>query len=268
MSEPGGGDRVTYVGHATLLLRLAGTRFLTDPLLTERLLHLRRQVPLALDALAEPVDAVLISHLHHDHLHVASLRRIDRRATMVVPRGAAGIVGALGFRDVRELEPGDELVVGAVTVTAVHAEHDDRRHPGGPRALPLGYVLQPTAERDGASEASDGTRRWWFAGDTDVHDGLPELAPLDLALVPVWGWGPTLGDGHMDPVAAARATALVRARRAIPIHWGTYFPTGLAGHYADRLRDPPHEFARWAAELAPACAVSVLEPGASLSLGG
>jgi L-ascorbate metabolism protein UlaG (beta-lactamase superfamily) len=258
VSQP---DGVTYVGHATVLLRLAGMRFLTDPLLTERLIHLRRQVPLALDALAEPVDAVLISHLHHDHLHVASLRRIDRRATMVVPRGAGRIVGELGFHDVRELEPGDAIEVGAVTVTAVHAEHDDRRHPGGPHAPPLGYVLQPAG-------ATGADLRWWFAGDTDVHDGMQDLAPLDLALVPVWGWGPTLGDGHMDPVAAARAVALVRARQAIPIHWGTYFPTGLAGRYADRLRDPPHEFVRWAAELAPACTVSVLAPGESLSLGG
>lgn len=258
----GARDELVYVGHATVLTRLAGVRFLTDPLLTQRLVHLRRQVPLAPAALAEPVDAVLISHLHHDHLHLASLRRIDRRALVVVPRGAGHIVAALGFRDVCELAPGDHVDVDGVRVLAVHAEHDDRRHPRGPSAPPLGYVLEPAAEvgREGPG------RRWWFAGDTDVYEEMQGLAPIDLALVPVWGWGPTLGDGHMDPVAAARAVALVRARRAVPIHWGTYFPTGLAGRYADKLRDPPHEFARWVAELAPGCDVTVVAPGGRLAV--
>ena len=139
------------------------------------------------------------------------------------------------------------------------------RHDGqGAAGFTAAGMLSPVAEldRDGPG------RRWWFAGDTDVYEEMQELAPVDLALVPVWGWGPTLGDGHMDPVAAARAVALVRARRAVPIHWGTYFPTGLSGRYADKLRDPPHEFARWAAELAPACEVTVVQPGGRIAVAG
>ena len=76
-------------------------------------------------------------------------------------------------------------------------------------------------------------RSVYFAGDTDVFAGMAELAPVDVALLPIWGWGPTMGPGHMDPDRAAEAAALLEARLAIPIHWGTYYPVHLG------LRGPP-----------------------------
>ncbi len=111
----------------------------------------------------------------------------------------------------------------------------------------------------------------YFAGDTDVFDGMEALADgLDTALIPVWGWGPSLGPGHLDPKAAAGALRLLRPRLAIPIHWGTLFPFAL-----DRLRgkapllhDPPHEFASAAAELTPEVEVRVLQPGDATPLPG
>ena len=81
---------------------------------------------------------------------------------------------------------------------------------------------------------------------------LPGDAPLDVALLPVWGWGPSLGAGHMDPArAAAEAAALLRPRLAIPIHWGTLYPVALHRVRPIPLTDPPHLFARFAASLAP-----------------
>ena len=88
----------------------------------------------------------------------------------------------------------------------------------------------------------------YFAGDTDVYDSMAALAPLDVALLPVWGWGPKVGEGHLTPRSAAVALQLLRPRIAVPIHWGTYFPAYLRG---PAPADPPHEFARHAAELAP-----------------
>jgi L-ascorbate metabolism protein UlaG (beta-lactamase superfamily) len=105
----------------------------------------------------------------------------------------------------------------------------------------------------------------YFAGDTDVFAGMAELGPLDVALLPVWGWGPSLGPGHMDPEQAARAAALLRPRVAVPIHWGTYLQVGLRRREA-LLRGPPHAFADRCAELAPDVEVRVLEPGGTLSL--
>ena len=98
-----------------------------------------------------------------------------------------------------------------------------------------------------------GSRTVYFAGDTDLFEGMAALpGPIDVALLPVWGWGPTLGRGlHLDPHRAAEALRLIRPREAVPIHWGTYWPHALGRVYADRLIDPPAAFAEYAAELAP-----------------
>jgi len=89
---------------------------------------------------------------------------------------------------------------------------------------------------------------------------------LDLALLPVWGWGPTLGPGHLDPERAARAAALLSPRIAVPIHWGTLYPLGLARLRPGPLRSPGWEFAARMREIAPQVEARVLAPGESTSL--
>src|SRR5690606_28842944 len=127
----------------------------------------------------------------------------------------------LGFRDVREVAAGEQTEVAGVPIAATPAVHDGRRHPLAAPGEAVGYVVGPPG------------RRVYFAGDTDIFDGMADLADgLDLALVPVWGWGPSLGPGHLDPDAAAAALRLLRPRLAVPIHWGTLFPFAL-----DRLPD-------------------------------
>ena len=106
----------------------------------------------------------------------------------------------------------------------------------------------------------------YFAGDTDLFDGMSELAGrVDVALLPIWGWGPRLPDGHLNPQSAARATALVRPQIVVPIHWGTFLPYGLGRRHAGGLGDPPVEFAAQVASAAPATRVMTLSPGESLS---
>jgi L-ascorbate metabolism protein UlaG (beta-lactamase superfamily) len=95
---------------------------------------------------------------------------------------------------------------------------------------------------------------------------MAELAPVDVALLPVAGWGPSLGPGHMDAEQAARATALLRPGIAVPIHWGTYAPIGLKRGRDRLLRDPPLAFAEQVARLAPGTRVEILQPGGSLTL--
>ena len=76
--------------------------------------------------------------------------------------------------------------------------------------------------------------------------------PIDIALLPVWGWCPTLGRGlHLDPLRAAQALRLIRPRAAVPIHWGTYWPHALGRVFPERLVEPPAGFVEFAAELAP-----------------
>lgn len=248
--------RITWIGHATVLIELDGVRLLTDPLLRNRLGHLRRHGPAPdLEALRD-VDAVLISHLHFDHLDVPSLRRLRRDVRMIVPRGAGSFLRRQGFPHAEELAVGEVAHVRGVAIAAVPAVHDRRRRPsyaGGPAADAIGFVLDA---------------RVYFAGDTDLFDEMAELRGTHVALIPVWGWGPSLGEGHLDPPAAARATALVRPRIAVPIHWGTFYPRGLARYKGHRLTDPPHEFAAALAQLAPEVDVRVLAPGQTLALPG
>jgi L-ascorbate metabolism protein UlaG (beta-lactamase superfamily) len=237
---------VTYVGHGTVQLRAGGTRLLTDPVLRERIVTLSRIAPpVALDEYREP-DAVLISHAHFDHLHGPSLQLL-RPCPVVAPRGCAGVLRRAGFGDITEATAGDSIRIGAATVTAVRVAHDGRRHPASLAKEALGYVVE-------------GGQRVFFTGDTDLFDGMSELAGgLDLALLPIWGWGPRVGKGHMDPERAARATALMQPRVVVPIHWGT-----LASRNAPWLDDPERparEFASRVAELADGVEVRILAPG-------
>ncbi len=246
--------RVTYVGHGTVLAELGGARLLTDPILRTRVGHLRRQGPPAAPGAAEDLDALLVSHLHHDHADLPSLRRIDRDVPALVGPGAGRFLARRGFVEVTELAPGESVRVGKVLVTAVKAMH------------PSGRWLERDSEAIGFLISAE-DRRIYFAGDTDLFDGMGELGPgLDLALLPIWGWGPSIGPGHLDPERAARAAALLSPRIAVPIHWGTLYPFGLARLRPDPLRAPPREFAARMRELAPQVEARVLAPGESTSL--
>jgi L-ascorbate metabolism protein UlaG (beta-lactamase superfamily) len=239
---------VSFLGHATVLLEVDGVRVLTDPVLRTRLLFLRRVVPPLTTAAYDGVDVVVISHLHQDHCDVPSLAMLGRHVRIVVPRGGENFVRGNGFDNVVALAPGESHRVGPVSVTATPAVHDGGRPPFGPKAVAIGYLIAGPAYRI------------YFAGDTDLFEAMRDLSPeLDLALVPVWGWGPNLGPGHLDPARAATAVELLRPRRAVPIHWGTFFPYGLRFLYPDRLRIPPRAFARAVAERGRT-EVVVLEP--------
>jgi L-ascorbate metabolism protein UlaG (beta-lactamase superfamily) len=230
------------VGHATVLLELGGRRLLTDPVLRSRVGHLLRRPPAPDPAALGALDAVLVSHAHHDHLDVASLRALDRRGPLVVPRGCAGLVADLD--DVREVEVGDRIDVAGVSVEALPAEHDGRRHPLAARTPALGFLVD----------------RVYFAGDTDLFAGMGALAGrVDVALLPVWGWGARLPAGHLDPERAARAVALVEPSVAVPIHWGTLAAVGT--QRGEDPSAPPRAFAAAVQRLAPAVEVRVLAPG-------
>ncbi|HEY3186105.1 MAG TPA: MBL fold metallo-hydrolase [Solirubrobacteraceae bacterium] len=247
-------ERLTWVGHATVLLELGGMRLLTDPLLRKRLGHLRRHGAPPRSDVVERIDAVLISHVHLDHLDVRSLRLLGRAPRAIGPRGAGRTLRRIGFEHVDELVDGDQVTVGGAVVSAVPARHDGRRRPLSRAAGTLGYVIA-------------GANRVYFAGDTDLYDGMRALAgQVDVALLPVWGWGPSIGPGHMDPLRAARATALVRPRIAVPIHWGTFFPIGLEALRRHALVEPPRRFAQHVRTLAPDVEVRVLAPGDELVL--
>ena len=244
---------VDWLGHATVRLELDGIRILTDPVIRERVGPLDRKVAPIPHRELDRIDVVLISHLHQDHLDLASLRRL-MGARLIVPAGSAAIFRAAGHQDVHEFVPGQRATHGGLTIELVPADHSGFRPPFGPTAPAMGFVI------------SDGRHRIYFAGDTAIYPGMADIPDLDLALVPVWGWGPNLRGGHMDPTMAARALTLLRPRMAVPIHWGTLWPKALGGVRPDRLVRPGGEFRSTARELAPKVRARVLAPGERLVL--
>ncbi|MFH8926226.1 MBL fold metallo-hydrolase [Streptomyces pristinaespiralis] len=237
---------VAWWGHATCTIEDSGVRVLTDPLFVRRLAHLRRRRGELPPPQAAVADAVLVSHLHSDHLHLGSLARLAPGTRLILPRGAARSVPRLGrlvrtaALRVTEVGPGDEVRVGELLVRAVPAMHDGRRLPVGPHRSPaLGFVVS-------------GESHTYFAGDTGLFDSMAdEVGHVDVALLPVGGWGPYLGHGHLDAGRAAQAAAALAPRVAVPVHYGTYWPIGMDGIRPHEFYAPGDEFARKAALLAP-----------------
>jgi L-ascorbate metabolism protein UlaG (beta-lactamase superfamily) len=249
-------DRITFVGHATVLVELGGTRLLTDPVLRRRLLSvIHRHPPEPAPEVTRAIDAVLVSHMHHDHLDFPSLKRLDRDLPVIVPAGGARTLSRRGFKGGRELRVGERTMIGAVEVTATKAVHEGRRLKVGPVVEALGYEL------------AAGDRRIYFAGDTGIFPELEELAGrIDVALLPIAGWGPRLDAGHLNPRTAAEAAALIRPRCVVPIHWGTLIRRDLRKRAAEFLGGPAERFAAQLSELAPGVELALLEPGESLDL--
>jgi L-ascorbate metabolism protein UlaG (beta-lactamase superfamily) len=246
-----GAAKITYVGHATLLIERDGLSILTDPVLRDRVLFLRRQGPPPdFEAIGRP-DLVLVSHSHYDHLDIHSLRQVAGDSPVVVPRGCAGFAKRAGAGDVIELGSGESVEAGGIEVEAVHADHIGARRRFS-KALPsLGYVLP-------------GSPSVWFAGDTDLHDEMEALrGRVDVALIPVAGWGPKVGAGHLDAARAAEAVDVIRPEVAIPIHWGTF--TAPIYRIPD-LEEPALEFAKLVRAGGSGTEVLVLRPSESVEL--
>lgn len=250
-------SELRWLGHASTLLVDRQTTVLTDPILTGRVAHLRRRRgPIPSDPDVRAPDVVLLSHLHADHTHLPSLRLLGQDVPIVVPRHAPDVLPALravGGRLI-EIVAGDEITIGGLGIRAVPADHDGRRWRRGPAdTVALGYVIS-------------GQRTTYFAGDTDLYPDIGDWVPhCDLALLPVGGWGPNLGPGHMNPTRAAEAAEIVHAGLAIPVHFGTLWPIGLERVRPDRFFRPGADFVSLLADNA--VAAIELQPGEGIDLG-
>jgi L-ascorbate metabolism protein UlaG (beta-lactamase superfamily) len=243
---------VTWLGHATVLVEMGGARILTDPLLRQRLGHLRRYAPRPDPALWDNVDAVVISHLHWDHLDLPSLRSLVGEPLIVVPRGAGTLLRRAGLRRIAELEAGECIDVNGVAIRATPANHSGFRPPFGPAVQAAGYVVE-------------GSGRVYFAGDTGLFPEMEDIEGIDVALLPIGGWGPWLRGGHLDPSKAVEALRRIRPAQVLPIHWGTFWPFGLPR--GARFRKPGAEFAARIADFDGDVEVSLAPIGERLTIG-
>ena len=250
---------LTWLGHATVVLDIDGVRLVADPLLQRHNGILRRRGARPEGEAWSGADAVLLSHLHHDHAEVASLRMLGAVPVLTAAENAVWVVkkGLAG----RGLAKGEWVAVGGaedVTVKLVPAVHNARPMPHRPNAANGHLVRGPSGVV-------------WLAGDTDLYPDMETLAgmagaPIDVAVVPVGGWGPRLSPGHMGPDEAAAACRLCGARWAVPVHWktlhvpaGEMFPRGWMDSAGPR-------FEAALAREAPWCRAVLLDVGGSVTV--
>lgn len=216
--------RVTFVNHATVLIQTDGVNILTDPnwsLRSAPVVGVRRRRPpgLRFDDLP-PIDAVLVSHDHHDHMDVATLARLEKRWHPAIFTGLrnGGFLARQGIPGAHELDWWQTASIApGVTVTAVPARHSSGRSPLRPnRTLWCGFVL------------SGPSGSIYFAGDTGWGAHFPVIAEafprLRLALLPIGGFRPIwyMREQHLGPVDAVAAERLLDAGTVVPMHFGTF----------------------------------------------
>jgi L-ascorbate metabolism protein UlaG (beta-lactamase superfamily) len=257
---------VRWLGHSTVTVDVARPgghlRIVTDPVLRPGLVHLRRRTRTPEPADTAGCDLALVSHLHHDHLDLPSLRRL-RPAVLLTPPGSSDWVRwrlRVPATRVVEVAVGETLelplAAGTVRVSALPAHHEGHRTFSGLSRAPRdARAVQHLVRVPGAFPRRDpDDLLLWAVGDTGEFAGSDAVldaggrAP-DVALVPVGGWGHTLGPHHLDPRQAAELVARVRPGTSVPVHWGTLHPIALGRTMGDRLVAPGPRFAEHAARL-------------------
>ena len=244
---PGGENAAVFIGHSTVLVRLDGRNFLTDPFYLKRLYVLKRHKPPGVPFQnLPPLDFILVSHGHLDHMDLNTLKLFPRDLPVVLPAKLEKYLKDLGFTDVRSLGWGERTRIGSHLITALPANHFPGRSLCETQSMPQSYVVQ-------------GTKTVYFAGDSGLTRDFREIGAnfsIDLALLPIGNYRPSLFRRfHMSPEDALEAMAMLGARRMIPIHWGA-FRLSLEG-----LEEPPRRFLHLLKERRINPKAILLQPG-------
>ncbi|SFB17143.1 L-ascorbate metabolism protein UlaG, beta-lactamase superfamily [Cohnella sp. OV330] len=209
---------VTFIGHSTFLVQLGGLNIVTDPVWALRMGFAPRLSPpgLPIESLP-PIDVVVLSHAHYDHLHLGSLRRLPGDFIALVPVGLAGWFRRKGFGRVEELSWWSETRVGNVTFGFVPAKHWTRRTPWDTNSSHWGgWVMRHDSDC------------LYFAGDSGYDDSFRQIGAkygdIRVALIPIGAYEPEwfMGGSHMTPEEAIQTFADVGARYFVPMHYGSF----------------------------------------------
>ena len=252
---------VTFIGHSSFLLQMDGRKMLIDPVFAKRLVVLRRQRrPGLLVEELPPIDLVLLTHAHMDHLNVSSLRRViraTRRLTgktpeVVVPKGVEDLVSTLGFSQVHGLAWWEQIDIQGLHVTMTPCRHWGARMFRDTHRGYGGYVIEDT------------DHSVYHSGDTAYFDGFSEIGARlkpQVALLPIGAYFPdSYRTVHTSPEEAVRAFLELGAEQMVPMHYGT-FRLGR-----EPLDEPLQRLKAEAARLGLNGKLRVLEEGETLHL--
>lgn len=225
LSENSLESTITWIGHSTFFLQYEGMNIITDPIWARRLGFEKRlgQPGIAINEVP-PIDLILISHSHYDHLHIASIRKLYRAGTtLVVPVGLKRKMLRKGFRNCMEMEWWQEIKLGKIKLTFVPTQHWTRRTPWDTNTSHWGgYILEPAE-----SENKRLSPNLYFAGDSGYFPGFKEIGnryKIDIALMPIGAYEPEwfMTSQHVNPEEAIQAFLDVGAETMIPMHYGTF----------------------------------------------
>jgi L-ascorbate metabolism protein UlaG (beta-lactamase superfamily) len=214
---------ITFIGHSSFFLQIAGKNVVVDPNFARWLFVLKRlRQPGLRIADLPPIDAVLVTHAHFDHLHRPSLRAIaratfrktGRRPLLIVPQNVRDIVFDLGFEDVVEMKWWEQVKVGGLTVTHTPSNHWGAR------------IIRDMHRGFGGYVLAGGTHSLYHAGDTAFFDGFTEIGKRlhpEIALLPIGAYDPpSFRAVHTSPEDAVQAFVDLKADQMIPMHYGTF----------------------------------------------
>ena len=245
--------RVTFLGHASALITMNGINIIADPIFSRHVFFFvwrRGGVPMKVEELP-PIDLILISHGHYDHLDLPTIRKLPREIPVITPPGLRTVLKWARRKRVVTLREWESHHADEVTVTAVPAKHFHGRPPLFPVSRFQGYIVE-------------GDATVYFAGDSGIFDGLSEIGrkwDIDVALLPIGAYSPrSFRRHHMSPEDAVEAGRMLGAKVVVPIHWGA-FKLSL-----EPLDEPVPRLERAARKARCSSMVKVLAPGRSVSI--